>query len=411
MEASATPRNTRSAHAAPASHAPLDRKAHKGSFSQARDSRNRRVPFLWIRNGKYYAQLWVEQNGRKTARRFPLKTDSLAQAKEGLEKLRQERRAEKLPPPGRKPLLAGAVEEYLASPIRAERRDSTRYKDRAALAKFLAFAGNVRIDRITPPLIRGYCEQRLAGGTHPRTVNLDLISLRGLLKRAVDDGHLRELPRFKALRCPPSRKRDLLTPAQIQNLIDAARENPVTGPQLADFLHLLAFSGMREQEALRLRWDDVDFEARRVHVGRDGQTKNHEERIVEFNAQLEAVLNDMRQHRTPDSPWLFPSAKRGGNRQTRSLTLRRGFELARQRAGLPHAGFHDLRHYFCSLCVMNGIDFMTIAAWLGHKDGGILVGKVYGHLLDEHRRQAANRLHFGIQALSPEPRQGDRRLA
>jgi hypothetical protein len=29
---------------------------------------------------------------------------------------------------------------------------------------------------------------------------------------------------------------------------------------------------------------------------------------------------------------------------------------------------------------------MTIAAWLGHKDGGILVGKVYGHLLDDHRK-------------------------
>ncbi|MBA2435102.1 MAG: hypothetical protein H0V54_08500 [Chthoniobacterales bacterium] len=32
---------------------------------------------------------------------------------------------------------------------------------------------------------------------------------------------------------------------------------------------------------------------------------------------------------------------------------------------------------------------MTIAAWLGHKDGGILVGKIYGHLLDAHRKQAA----------------------
>jgi hypothetical protein len=31
---------------------------------------------------------------------------------------------------------------------------------------------------------------------------------------------------------------------------------------------------------------------------------------------------------------------------------------------------------------MSGIDFMTIAAWLGHKDGGTLIGKVYGHLLD-----------------------------
>ncbi len=44
---------------------------------------------------------------------------------------------------------------------------------------------------------------------------------------------------------------------------------------------------------------------------------------------------------------------------------------------------------------MCGIDYMTIAKWVGHKDGGILIGKVYGHLADEHRKQQAARLTFG----------------
>ena len=48
---------------------------------------------------------------------------------------------------------------------------------------------------------------------------------------------------------------------------------------------------------------------------------------------------------------------------------------------------------------MAGIDFLTIAAWLGHKDGGILVGKVYGHLLDEHRSNAAKQVHFGLSVV------------
>jgi hypothetical protein len=42
------------------------------------------------------------------------------------------------------------------------------------------------------------------------------------------------------------------------------------------------------------------------------------------------------------------------------------------------------------------IDFMTIASWLGHKDGGILIGKVYGHLLDEHRQKMAAKLTIGL---------------
>lgn len=41
-------------------------------------------------------------------------------------------------------------------------------------------------------------------------------------------------------------------------------------------------------------------------------------------------------------------------------------------------------------CVMAGIDFMTIAHWLGHSDGGVLVGKV--HLADEHKKRMADNL-------------------
>ena len=50
---------------------------------------------------------------------------------------------------------------------------------------------------------------------------------------------------------------------------------------------------------------------------------------------------------------------------------------------------------------MSGIDFMTIAAWVGHKDGGVLIGKVYGHLANEHRKAMAGRLNFEPVVLKP----------
>ncbi len=373
--------------------------SHAPSFAPALDYRKRRIRGLWIRNGIFYAQLRVSVGGRNTTRRFPLAATTVAGAKEEMEGKRIERRENRLPPPGRKPMLSEAIAGYCASPIRQGRRPGTLKKDRRSLAAFLRFAGDARVDMITPAMVRAFCERRLSGGASARTVNLDLISLRGLLKRAVEDGHLREMPRIRALPTEPPPKRGLLSPAQIEALVRAARDNPRSGAQLADFIQLLAFSGMREQEALRLRWADVDFDARRLHVGRDGATKNREARAVEFNPQLAAHLAGMRDGRAPDSPWLFPSARRGADRARRAKSFRSGFEIARDRAGLPGVGFHDFRHYFCSLCVMAGIDYMTIAAWLGHKDGGILVGKVYGHLADDHRHRAAERLNLGIRAL------------
>jgi hypothetical protein len=44
---------------------------------------------------------------------------------------------------------------------------------------------------------------------------------------------------------------------------------------------------------------------------------------------------------------------------------------------------------------MSGIDFMTIAKWVRHRDGGILIGKVYGRFADTHTKAAAQRVNFG----------------
>ncbi len=43
---------------------------------------------------------------------------------------------------------------------------------------------------------------------------------------------------------------------------------------------------------------------------------------------------------------------------------------------------------------MSGVVFMTIVKWVGHQDGGILIGKVYGHLASEHTKAQARRIQF-----------------
>ena len=64
----------------------------------------------------------------------------------------------------------------------------------------------------------------------------------------------------------------------------------------------------------------------------------------------------------------------------------------RAAAKLPHVAFHDMRHTFISKCVMAGIPYMTIAEWVGHKDGGVLIGNTYGHLSKDHKADMASKL-------------------
>ena len=390
---------------------------HRAQFIAVRDSRNRRIPGLSLRSGRYYAQLWVDLGkGKKAPRRFPLRDGdnqpvrTVSAAREALEIKRHERRENHLPIPGRKPLFADYVAAYFEKARVQRKRPGTLENERQAIERWRDYLGHVRIDQIATPAITAYLDKRLKGGifcgrklqpVSERTANLDLMMLRNVLKAAMDDGHLRELPRMKMLDEAPPPKRDLIAPAEFDRLIEAARNGcKKNGEELADYLRFLAFSGAREQEALRIKWAEVDFERERVTIGADRLTKNWESRTVEFNPQLGTLLRDMRARRAPDCAWLFPSPRRGP-RDQHARSFRESLKIARKVAGLEWVGFHDLRHYFCSVCVMAGIDFMTIAAWLGHKDGGSLVGKVYGHLLDEHRSKAAKLVHFGLAVVRP----------
>jgi integrase len=139
----------------------------------------------------------------------------------------------------------------------------------------------------------------------------------------------------------------------------------------------------------------VDWERRQLTIGSDGLTKNHEARAVDFNPELEVHLRDMVSRRDPQSPFLFPPVRGTGDKPAK--TFRTSLCAARTKAGLHHFGFHDCRHHFISYAVMSGIDYMTIARWVGHKDGGVLIGRVYGHLSNEHAQRQALRLCFGPQ--------------
>jgi integrase len=412
---------------------------HAGQFIAVRDSRNRKIPRLYIRNGRFYGLLWTvgKDEGKKNARRFPLTDEetgepctNLAQAREALEILLGNRRDNKLPAPGQKPGFESWKAQYLELQTTLAKKKRTRAIEGEALARWMAHLGNIRLDRIATPTIKAYIEKRLSGklkvdgktygAAAPRTVMLDVIALRNCLKEAIETGHLRELPRFPRITVPPPPRRSLLSPEQFSGLLAACLAvgddgQPITknGEQLRDYLRFLAFSGCREKEALGVRWDHVDFENRCVfigaeenfeasamHVGHGGTSKNRGSRVVDFNDQLESVLLEMQARRAPDCSWLFPSPQRG-DKDIAARTMRESLRLVRAHAKLPTVGFHDLRHVFASFCVMAGIDLMTIAAWLGHSDGGVLVGKVYGHLLKEHRQKMAGKLTIGL-AIVPE---------
>jgi integrase len=368
-----------------------------------------------VRNGRYYAQLTLadEYLGQKQIRRVPLEGAATAsQAKQKLDTLLVERRLGKLPVLKRTPKFADYADQYLTFHEQAKdaKRASTMATEGYAIARWKEHLGHVRLDKINRKLIDGFVAKRQQDGMAARTVNLEVTVLRNVLNKAIDDKWITYLPteNLRPLRSR-SPKRSLATAAEIEKLC-AVGFQPVffegrparssepgqslqNAQQFADYIRLLCYSGARLSESLRLRWPDVNWEKRQLTVGADGGAKNGKWRVVDFNSQLEAHLKEMLQRRAPDSEWLFPSPRRGES-DREAKTFRESLLLARTDAGLPKFAFHDCRHYFISQCVMAGIDYMTIARWVGHQDGGILIGKVYGHISNDHAKRQAEKLQF-----------------
>jgi integrase len=105
----------------------------------------------------------------------------------------------------------------------------------------------------------------------------------------------------------------------------------------------------------------------------------------------------LRKHRlaskfSGDSDYVFAS-KSGAPLQQRNLT-RRGWEAARDLAGLPKMGVHQTRHCFASRAIAAGVPVQMLAEVLGHRDPSVTL-KVYAHLFDRRRSEAEFRAAMG----------------
>jgi integrase len=308
---------------------------------------------------------------------------------------------------GRNVAISDFVASYLNSYAMEQKSPLTVRSHRELLAMWVDYLGEDKaLKNISLPEVLGVADTAWGRGVGPARINRAI----GTLKQALEFARaMHYLPQsfklptdnWEPIPQPPARVRTFLSVEDVEKLIATAgaRASKTIGNRarlLADYLALLAHSGMRRTEALYLEWTDIDFKNRRVTLQGtkrmpDGKevdwTKNRVSRVIPFNAKLENLLRDMNTRAC--SRWLFP---REGNWTIPARGFEDSFDRVRRTAGMPTVGLHDFRHHFISRCVMAGIDFLTVSRWAGHQDGGLLIAKVYGHINDYHSRAMANKL-------------------
>jgi integrase len=211
--------------------------------------------------------------------------------------------------------------------------------------------------------------------------------LLAVLDFALRDGLILDNPARTAvpIRKVPKSKIIIPTRDQFTKLVDTIRQADVRAKPAGDLVELLGYSGMRLGEAVNLTWGDVDWDRNTFLVtGGERLTKNLDVRVVPLFPAMRELLERIRGEAVP-AP---------ADRVIPIDNAKRAIITACQKAGLTCFMHHSLRHYFCSNAIEAGIDFKVIAGWLGHKDGGYLVAKTYGHLRDAHSFEMARRMTF-----------------
>jgi integrase len=155
----------------------------------------------------------------------------------------------------------------------------------------------------------------------------------------------------------------------------------------ADFAAGLAFTGCRKGEAGQIEWPAVDFEAGEIVVRGDAETgtKNWELRRVPLIPDARELFQRMRDERSGESL---------DTKVFRVNECQKALDRACKKVGTDRITHHDLRHLFATRCIESGVDIPTVSRWLGHKDGGALAMKTYGHLRREHSIAQAQRVSF-----------------
>lgn len=175
---------------------------------------------------------------------------------------------------------------------------------------------------------------------------------------------------------------------QFKRIVESVRlKSGGWGHKAGDLIEFLAYSGLRlNTEAQWVTWEDVDWERKEIVVRGDPEThtKNWEIRRIPIIPDMDMLLRRMRD-------------ERGGNPTGKIVQVSRCPECldrACKEVGVEYLRHHDLRHLFATRCIEAGVDIPTVARWLGHKDGGALAMKTYGHLRNEHSRAMAERVRF-----------------
>lgn len=276
-------------------------------------------------------------------------------------------------------LLKSALKRYAAEVIPTKRLSTAR-REKPARDNLNAVLGHYSLAALSPDIVAGYRDRRLADGLSASTVRLELALLSHLFTVAIKEWRIELVynPVANIRKPAPHRGRDRRLGAEEEKKLLAACDKH-SNPMLGQIVRVALHTGMRAGEIHSLRRSQINLLKRVVTLT---ESKNGSTRTVPLsNAALAALRTALANPIRPIDTDLVFFGEPGRDGQRRPFEFRPAWYRALTSAEISGLRFHDLRHEAVSRLVEAGLADQEVAAISGHKSMQML--RRYTHLRAE----------------------------
>ena len=300
---------------------------------------------------------------------------------------------------------------------------STLNRDRQDIDRFLPVLGHHKLTDLRPEHFRNYYAQlRKTVSTETKkplsesTVEGVHATLCSILSDAVEGGFLTHNPAWRTYRYAGRKlERKVADEETAQQIIAALEQESI---KYETYFKLIIATGMRRGECCGLKWQDIDWVQRTIHICRNAVKVTGDEifvkepktrsgdRYVYFSAEMESLLREYKKEcqyitttydgrELADDDFLF---RRQGTRLPMTpTTFTWRFKCILKKHGLPeYLNVHSLRHTAASLMIANGADVATVAGLLGHSQPSTTLD-IYTHAFDKNKKAASQAMQSSLE--------------
>ncbi len=233
------------------------------------------------------------------------------------------------------------------------------------------------------------------------TIEQTRITMCSMFYYAMINGIIAVSPINKMVKLPKpvEKKVHFLTIDEQKQFFDVA-----DGTAYVDQFRLIAQTGLRTGEMVGLKWEDLDFENRKIHISRTmefrhgyhefkiGEPKSkHGYRTIPMTPEAYEIL--MRRYEQRKIRYVadeefkdFVFLCRKGT-PVKNSTYDTAIYKLTEKAGMKHFSMHTLRHTFATRCIEAGMRPKTLQGILGHANIGVTMNLYVHNTEDEKEKE------------------------